>query len=72
MVERVLTGGTMPFAYDRNHAPKLDKESEAEIDKAYNKYYERKRKEKRKTWLIIILILMILIATFLLVTSKIL
>jgi hypothetical protein len=60
MAETVSTGGTRQFQYPKGYAPKPTKEYKIEIDKAYNKYYDRKKKE-RKNRIIILIIIAILI-----------
>ena len=67
MVERVETGGLMSFDYSKSRRSKLSLERKREIDKAYGRYWERKKKERRNKimiFIIIILVLLVLGAVF--------
>ncbi|MEK6854866.1 MAG: hypothetical protein AABX73_01455 [Nanoarchaeota archaeon] len=63
MTEKVSTGGLMSFKYEKTHAPKLNEDEKKEIEKAYEKYYERKRKEKKRRVIIISIITVILLVS---------
>ncbi len=50
MTEEVNTGGLHKFVYNKGHNPKLTKEQEKEIQKAWEEHYikEEERREKRR------------------------
>ncbi len=61
MAERVITGGTVTFEYEKGHSPKLKENEKQEIDNAYQKYYERKRRERKRRNVIIAIIIIIIL-----------
>jgi uncharacterized membrane protein YvbJ len=61
MAERVSTGGNVSFDYGKDYNPKLDKERKEEINKAYEKYYERKKREKRNRVIVVSVIILIVV-----------
>lgn len=63
MAEKVSTGGTMEFRYQKGQKVKPTKEFTIEIEQAYDKARERKAKERRNRiimWIVIILVLILL------------
>lgn len=61
MRERVQTGGLVSFDYNKPGS-KLSEEKKKEIDRAYDKYYERRKREKKNRmimWIIVVLILVL-------------
>jgi len=65
MAERVSTGGTITFEYQKGHTPKINTEQKKEIRGAYEKYYKRKAKEKKRRNILIALAVIILLIIFL-------
>jgi hypothetical protein len=64
MAERVSTGGTKTFEYDKGDISELDEERKKGIVEGYEKYYERKAREKmRRTIWVIFLIAVVLLIT---------
>jgi hypothetical protein len=61
MAERVQTGGTKSFHYEKDYNPKLNPEQKSEIKEAYAKADERKRKQRTKRNIIITVIILILL-----------
>ncbi|MBS3088736.1 hypothetical protein J4402_03055 [Candidatus Pacearchaeota archaeon] len=61
MVEKVQTGGTKTFDYNKSSQSKLDERERKEIEKAYQKADERKRREKRNKIILIVSILLLLL-----------
>lgn len=60
MTERVSTGGTKSFEWDKK-AEKLDDERKEEIKRGYEQYQERKKREKRNKLILLIAAILILI-----------
>ena len=68
MAEKVQTGGTKTFAYDKSSQSELNEKEKREIEKAYQKADERKAREKRNKIIVIvtvILLVLIIISAFL-------
>ncbi|MBU0907464.1 MAG: hypothetical protein KKD18_02400 [Nanoarchaeota archaeon] len=61
MAERVSTGGTMEFQYQKGHRPKPTKEFTIEIEEAYDRARIRKAKERRNraiVWIVVIILIL--------------
>jgi hypothetical protein len=60
MAERVSTGGTRTFEWDKK-ASKLDDERKKEIKRGYAQYQERRKREKRNKIILLTAILIIIL-----------
>lgn len=69
MAETVTTGGLKTFSYRKGEMSKLDEERKKDIEKAYGRYYERRKRERERNtllWIVIVLLIVLALAIFLL------